>query len=189
MKRSWITGLTMAGVAGTGGAAFAGMSVINHDGSPVEAFGGTAASASTTTYQLGTAGTVTITSGRGIISVDSTSPATGWSFMAATTPSTHVAVTLTDTVQIITFTADPVDGRVVVALTNAASGNVSAPAPAGGSGLAPAPRAATPVIMLTPSPRQPAPGATSAASGSTTKAGQPTSGGHEQEREKEQGDD
>ena len=174
MKRSWITGLTLASVAGTGGAAFARMSVVNHDGSAVEAQAaalkaGTVAPASaTTTYRLGTAGTVTITTAGGGISVDAATPATGWLLLNTGAPGTHVEVSFTDLTQTVTFVADVVDGRAVVSLSNIVAGVASTITPELGvtnpnsSTVLPA----TPVAALTPRTKSPA--TTTATSRSTT---------------------
>ena len=72
MNKAWITGLTLAGVAGSAGAAFAGISSSDQVGSSVEAQGlpletsTTEAAARTFTYQVGAAGTVTLTAANGM---------------------------------------------------------------------------------------------------------------------------
>jgi hypothetical protein len=169
MQRAWITGLTLAGVLGTGGAAFAGMSVGHSDGSAVEAQapGTTSATTSatatdtTTTYRLGDAGTVTISVAGGVITVAGVEPATGWTQVGSSAAGVHVDVTLTDGTQLLHFAADLVDGRAVASLTNAPTGTVAPPT---NTPIVPAPRAATPVIVLTTVPAKPV--TTTAASGS-----------------------
>ena len=166
MQRAWITGLTLAGVLGTGGAAFAGMSITHTDGNSVEAQAPALASDTTlgtsaTTYRLGNAGTVTISVTGGAITIVSAEPAAGWTLVGSSVPGTHVEVQLSDGTQVLTFSADLVDGAAVAALAAAPSAAAApaAPAPATQAApaiaAAPAPRPATPVVVLEPTPRQP----------------------------------
>jgi hypothetical protein len=189
MQRAWITGLTLAGVLGTGGAAFAGMSLTHIDGSAVEAqspaaAATTAAVSTATTYRLGDAGLVTLDSAGGMITITSVTPSTGWSVVASSNPGLHVELSLTDTVQVLQLTADLVDGKIVAALTTSspvADPTTAAPAPA------PAPASASPVVALVPTAR-PAIVATTSASGSTHVTKKSGSTRHESD-EREGGDD
>jgi hypothetical protein len=166
MQRAWITGLTLAGVVGTGGAAFAGMSLTHTDGNAVEAQAPAASAATTapttsTTYRLGDAGLVTLDSAGGVITVTSVLPSAGWTVVTSSNPGLHVEVSLTDGVEVLQMTADLVDGRIVAALNSSAT-TTAAPTPA----AAPAPASASPVVVLVPTPHAPV-AATTATSGST----------------------
>jgi hypothetical protein len=167
MQRAWITGLTLAGVVGTGGAAFAGMSLTHTDGNAVEAQAPAASAATTapttsTTYRLGDAGLVTLDSAGGVITVTSVLPSAGWTVVTSSNPGLHVEVSLTDGVEVLQMTADLVDGRIVAALNSSATTTTAAPTPA----AAPAPASASPVVVLVPTPHAPV-AATTATSGST----------------------
>jgi hypothetical protein len=166
MQRAWITGLTVAGVLGTGGAAFAGMSFTHTDGAAVDAQApGASTSALTTstatTYRVGDAGLVTLDSAGGTITIISIEPATGWTVLARSVPGVHIEISLTDTVQVLQMTADLVDGHIVANLTSTGVNTTVAPSPAS----APAPAPATPVVLV-PTTR-PVVAATTSASGST----------------------
>jgi hypothetical protein len=166
MQRAWITGLTLAGVVGTGGAAFAGMSLTHTDGNAVEAqapapTASTMAATTSTTYRLGDAGLVTLDSAGGVITVTSVRPSAGWTVVTSSNPGLHVEVNLTDTVEVLQMTADLVDGRIVATLNSSAT-TTAAPTPA----AAPAPASASPVVVLLPTPHASV-AATTATSGST----------------------
>jgi hypothetical protein len=169
MNRAWITGWALAGVAGSAGAAFAGISSDSQGGSPVEAQGlvaetsSTEAAIRTATYQVGAAGTVTLTIANGVLNVDSTTASAPWLLGGYTTPAAHVEVPFSDAAQQVTFIADLVNDEIVVSVTNipapgattstsievteitSGGGSVAAPkaAPAP-QAVAPAPQAATP---------------------------------------------
>lgn len=117
MNKNWITGLTLASVVGTGGAAFAGMRATTHDS--VQAAGETPTSATATTvagtsasYVAAEAGLVNVSLAGGVITVDSTVPNSGWSVVSFTAPGAHVEVVFTDGTRSITFVADVVDGQI-----------------------------------------------------------------------------
>ena len=85
MNRTWITGLTLASVAGSGGA-FAAAATSGND-TPVAAQAPSVVNASdfvqaptsrTINYQVGAAGTVTLTVTNGVLNVDNTTFGTGW---------------------------------------------------------------------------------------------------------------
>jgi hypothetical protein len=205
MQRAWITGLTVAGVVGTGGAAFAGMSLTHTDGGTVEAQS-PAATASTalstsTTYRLGDAGLVTLDSAGGVITVTSVVPASGWTLVASSAPGVHVEVSLTDTVQVVQMSADLVDGRIVASLNASATSTTLAPAPEPAAAPAavqaptPAPAPANRVVVLVPTPKATV-AATTSASGSThvstpsgKPSGRPTSNTRHESGEREGGGD
>ena len=189
MNRSWITGLTLASVAGSGGA-FA-VAASSND-TPVVAQSQAFVKASefvqtpqsrSINYQVGTAGTVTLTVTNGTLAVASTTFSTGWSVATTTALGSHVEVQFTDAAQLITFGADLVNNEVVVALTNVpAPGAVAAAAPApldvtlvdppSTATATPKPRPATPrpaAVQPTARPataQPPKPSATTAPSGS-----------------------
>ncbi|MEQ1702967.1 MAG: hypothetical protein ABMA25_22905 [Ilumatobacteraceae bacterium] len=217
-NRARIIGLAVAGVAGTSGAAFAGMSVQDEQSSaqPVIAEATTTATAEaagadgTVTYQVGAAGTVAVTRTAGSLSVSSATAGAGWSVLAISGPGGHVEVQFTDTFQLVTFGADAVGDDISVSLANVAAPGVETTlAPAApievqiisggdsgpGTTWAPAPQPATPAPTPTapqtthaPATTQPAPATTAA----------PSSGGEEDdddhedegdEHESEQDDD
>ena len=131
MKRSWITALTLASVAGSAGA-FAGVVAGNGDTTPAAAQPQTLANqgaflrveapATTTrtlSYQVGAAGTATLTVGNGSLVIDNAVAGTGWTATSASGAGTHVDAHFTDGTQLVTFAADIVGTDVVVvSLTN-----------------------------------------------------------------------
>ncbi|MEN9645184.1 MAG: hypothetical protein RL238_1853 [Actinomycetota bacterium] len=164
MKKTWITGLTVAAVAGTGGAAFASMQASTHDNT-ADAASQPAVSAVETTlaaraysYQAGPAGTVNLTVDDGVMKVDSALPAAGWTVVSYTSPAGHLEVAFTDGLQVVTFIADLSGDEVLASLS-------AAPAPTIPT-TAPAPAPATSPVSLAPSSQSPAPSHTSAPSGS-----------------------
>jgi hypothetical protein len=188
MQRAWITGLTLAGVLGTGGAAFAGMSFSHTDGSAAEAQAnvattGAVAAATATTYRLGDAGVVTLDTAGGTITIVSIQPATGWTVLSRSNPGLHVEVSLTDTVQVFQMTADLVNGHIVAALTSTVANTTVAPDPAS----APAPAPATPVVLV-PTGRTPV-AATTAVSGGHTRSTTPSGPSQHEVGEREGGSD
>ncbi len=133
MNRSWITGLTLATVAGTG-AAFTGVVVNSNDTqataealTPVtpEALVRVEPTATTTpgrtlSYQVGAAGTAILTIGNGSLNVDKATASSGWVLASSSGPGTHIDVRFTDGTQLVTFGADLVGNDVVVvSVTNA----------------------------------------------------------------------
>ncbi len=193
MNRSWITGLTLASVAGSGGA-FAAAASSND--APVVAQAQTFVKASefvqapqsrSINYQVGAAGTVTLTVTDGALAVTNATPGAGWTTATTTALGTHVEVQFTDTIQVVTFGADLVSNEVVVALTNVpvpgavalaapAPIDVSVISPPSTASATPHPRPATPqpaAVQTTTSPtasptttQPPKPSATTAPSGS-----------------------
>lgn len=142
MNRSLITGLTLASVAGSGGA-FAAVAA-SQGASPAAAQSQTPFVASalvqqpvqttvpsaTFSYQVGTAGTVTVTATNGSLTINDTAVGAGWTVANATGPGTHIEVQYTDSMQLVTFGADLVDNNVVVSVTNvAAPGSVTTAVP------------------------------------------------------------
>lgn len=215
-NRARIIGLAVAGVAGTSGAAFAGMQV--HDeptAQPTIATGSNSTVApettvvdGTVTYQVGAAGTVAVTRTAGSLSVSAATAGAGWSVLAVSGPGGHVEVQFTDSFQVVTFAADAVGDDISVALTNVAAPGVEtttvpgAPidvqivsnTPAPGTTQTPWPQPATP--PATPAPTTPhstnAPGTTQPTPATTAA---PSSGGedddddHEDDDHEDEGDD
>jgi hypothetical protein len=193
MNRAWITGLALAGVAGTSGAAFASMSgddaQVSLPGELVTASSETSASApsssdapieSAVTYQVGPAGAVTLTRTGDLLTVTTTTAGAGWTVLGASVPGSHVAVQFSDTLQVVTFTADVVGDDVAVMVENLPIGTVAPVVTAPPVGTVPAPAPATPVIT------QPAPGTTTPSSASTTA---PSSGGDDDDDDEYEDDD
>jgi len=128
MNRVWITGVALAGVAGTSGAAFAGITAgEGHANAPQAQPAPTIAQAplhatsdhdGTITYQVGAAGTVAVVRSGGSLAIGTAVAGAGWTLVAFTDPGAHVAVEFTDTMQTVTFIADMVGDDVVVAVTN-----------------------------------------------------------------------
>jgi hypothetical protein len=135
MNRTWITGLTLATVAGTG-AAFTGVVVNSHDTqakaealTPVvpQALVRVEPTATTSTtpgrtlsYQVGAAGAATLTIANGSLNVDNATASPGWVLATSSGPGTHIDVQFSDGTQLVTFGADLVGTDVVVvSLTNA----------------------------------------------------------------------
>ena len=191
MNRTWITGLTLASVAGSGGA-FAAAATSGND-MPVAAQAPSVVNASdfvqaptsrTINYQVGAAGTVTLTVTDGVLNVDNTTFGTGWTGAPRWSPASHVEVQFTDMAQLVTFGADLVNNELVVALTNVpAPGVVAAATPTpiditvigqantASPRTAPQPRPATQPIAAQPTAaptavQSPRPAATTAPSGS-----------------------
>jgi hypothetical protein len=178
-NRRWITGLTVASVAGTGGVAFATMNASTH-GSAAKI---TPQAADTTvtvapqqySFQAGAAGQVNLTAAEGELRVDSVLPSAGWSVLSTSGTGTHVELRLGDDTQIITFTADLVDGQVQAGISAAPVPTLpTTPAtePATTPAVTPAPQPAVPVVVLSPATTQPTKAHTS-----TTSA----AGSHEEE--------
>ena len=175
MNRSWITGLTLASVAGSGGAFAAAAS--SNDAPVVVAQPQNFVKASelvqtpqsrAINYQVGAAGTVTLTVTDGTLAVTNATMGAGWTVATTTALGTHVEVQFTDTIQLATFGADLVNNEVVVALTNvAAPGAVTAtaPAPLDVTVIAPANTART---AAQPRPATPRPAAVQPSAGPTT---------------------
>jgi hypothetical protein len=206
MNKAWITGLTLAGVAGSAGAAFAGISTSDQSAPSVEAQGlptetsTTTAAPHTATYQVGAAGTVTLTAADGALSVDSALPGAYWTLVGYGSPSTHVEVQFADAAQQVTFIADLANGEIVVSLSNVpAPGatttsieitpvtNAAAPAAPAPQAAAPAPKA---IAVAVPGPAHTT--SPSSATGSGGQYGSDDEGEHESEHEsehEEEGDD
>ncbi|MBU6316274.1 MAG: hypothetical protein KGR47_07175, partial [Acidobacteria bacterium] len=116
--------------------------------------------AQTATYQVGSAGTVTISNTAGVISVQSALPAAGWTVMGYTNPAGHVEVQFTNSLQTVTFNADVVGGVTVASLAmapnpGAVDTTIAAPMelePITSPSLVPAPLPATPVATFPVAP-------------------------------------
>lgn len=187
MKKSWITGITVAAVAGTGGAAFASMQAATHDNTadaapqPAVSAVETTLAARTYSYQAGPAGTVNLTVDDGAMKVDSALPTAGWTVVSYSAPSSHLEVSFSDGLQIVTFIADLSGDEVVASLS-------AAPAPTIPT-TTPAPAPATAPVTLAPSSQSPAPSHTSAPSGSGDDEHEEHEDDEHEEEHEEEGDD
>lgn len=190
MKKTWITGITVAAVAGTGGAAFASMQATTHDNTaeaapqPMVSAVETTMAARAYSYQAGPAGTVNLTVDDGAMKVDSALPTTGWSVVSYSAPASHLEVSFTDGLQIVTFIADLTGGEVVASLSAAPSPTIPTTA-----ATTPPPAPATAPITLAPSTQAPAPAHTSAPSGSGDDEGEEHESEDHEEEHEEEGDD
>lgn len=191
MKKTWITGITVAAVAGTGGAAFASMQATTHDNTaeaapqPVVSAVETTVAARAYSYQAGPAGTVNLTLDDGAMKVDSALPTAGWTVVSYSAPASHLEVSFTDGLQIVTFIADLTGGEVVASLSAAPAPTIPTTA-----ATTPPPAPATAPITLAPSAQSPAPSHTSAPSGSgDDEDDEHESEDHEEEHEEEGDDD
>jgi len=198
MNRAWITGLALASVGGTSVAAFAGMSASDEAialpaglvTASTEAPAPSSSAVSSdgvVTYQVGPAGAVTLTHTGDVLTVTTTTAGAGWTVLGASVPGSHVAVQFSDTLQVVTFSADVVGDDIAVMVENlpiATTARVVTAPPADGTvpGTAPTPTPApaTPVIT------QPAAGSTTPSSASTTA---PSSGGDEYDHEDDDHED
>ena len=84
MNRSWITGLALAGVAGTAGAAYAGVAAGDSLGTQTQPAPSTSQQSATTTtrtisYQIGAAGTASISVAGGSLTVIEAAGGTAYS--------------------------------------------------------------------------------------------------------------
>ena len=197
MNRAWITGLALASVGGTSVAAFAGMSASDEAialpaglvTASTEAPAPSSSAVSSdgvVTYQVGPAGAVTLTHTGDVLTVTTTTAGAGWTVLGASVPGSHVAVQFSDTLQVVTFSADVVGDDIAVMVENlpiATTATVVTASPADGTvpGTAPTPTPApaTPVIT------QPAGGSTTPSSASTTA---PSSGGDEYDNDHDDDD-
>ena len=186
MNKNWITGLTLASVVGTGGAAFAGMHATTHDAVQAQGETPTSAVASTTaaagasaSYAAAEAGTVNVTLLDGVITVDSTVPNAPWTVASFTVPGTHVEVVFTDGTRSITFFADVVNGEIEAGVADTTP-TTSTVAPVTSATPAPQP------TVLVPSTQPPSSSHTTAASKGDDDDDEHESEDHE---EHEEGDD
>ena len=119
MNKTWLTGITMAGIAGSGGLAYAGVNVISSasaESAPAAESTAPAAIRSIT-YQIGVAGLVTIQSDGTTLTALDPHPGAGWTFVGATDAAAHVDVQFTDGQQLVTFSADQVGAEIVRSAT------------------------------------------------------------------------
>jgi len=122
MKKAWLTSITVAGIAGSGGAAFAGVNAIQHASAESAPSTNQQAEAGhharTVSYQIGDAGVVTLTSDGSVLTVTESLASADWSLVSGSAPAAHVEVQFTDGQQLVTFLADQVGDDIVVSLTN-----------------------------------------------------------------------
>jgi hypothetical protein len=193
VNRAWLTALTLAGVAGTGSAAFAG-SVATHDAQATPAVqpqlvSGLSATtqARHTTYQVSGVGSVTLASTNGSITVAGTSVASGWTVAGASGAGSDVQVRFTDGRTIVTFHASLQTGGIAVALSSTpvpgTTNTTAAPPPVSVVVATPATPAAPPTTHQRQSPpvttARPAAGTHSTHKPVTTTAPSSAHGGEE----------
>jgi len=206
MNKAWITGITVASVAGTGGAAFATMQANTHQDSASAAAPQITAAATSTTdgtqtyeFQAGPAGIVHLSATNNVLTVVSALPSAGWTLLDYTSPAGHVEARLTDGQQIVTFSADIVNRQVTAGIESAPTPTTAAPVTTAAPTTAapvttPAPQPAVPPEVLTPITQAPTPGYTSAPSSANASGGENESDdngneSHESEGESEGSDD
>ncbi len=146
MNRAWLTALTLAGVAGSAGAAFANVVAtpeaaatpdvqVNpqvNSVNPSAAFAAAAVAnrpAQSTTYQLSGVGTITLSVRPGVLTVGAITTVPAWSVQAISAPGASVTVQLAAGTQVVTFRADLVRGTVTVALSNSIAPEAPTTAP------------------------------------------------------------
>ncbi len=200
MNKQLLTGLTIIGVAGSAGVAYAGVSVI-HSASADESPAISQAPMPVTrtiVYQVGGAGQVSIAvSGDHHLAVSSSSAASGWTVVGASAGERHAEVQFPDGLQLVTFMADLVGTDVAVSVTNveaagAPSTTVAAPlvdiSVLSDSGTPQPQPAPTPVVS--PSPTTPSHAGTTApsASGGDDDDDEHEDDEHEEEHEDEDDD-
>jgi len=130
MKNKWLTGLSLASVAGTGGAAFVGVFQPPSAAHPAVQVPPAAGENSTTTsgspssigrsvtYQVGDAGAVTLAATTDSIAIQSVVPKPEWTVVAAVAQGGHANVQFADTRRIVAINVDLVGGEMVVSATN-----------------------------------------------------------------------
>ena len=173
MNRAWITGITLATVAGTGTAAYAGMHANTEEGTAQAAAQPTVLESTTSaapavqelTFQAGPAGTVNVSNDGVAIAVASVMPTSGWTLVSYTPAGTHVEVVLTDGTQNLTFLADLIDGKVTASVS-ATSLTTLPPETTVTTPTTPAPQPAVPPVVLVPATQPPTTAHTSSPSGS-----------------------
>lgn len=169
MNKQLLTALTIFGVAGSAGAAYAGVSVISNASAETPANSAAAMPVTRTiVYQVGAAGQVTITVTEDNLAVSGSVAGTGWTVVGASATGRHAEVQFTDSVQLVTFAADLVDHNVTVSVTNVAAPGVTTtevPAPVDVSVLSDSnPPAPTPATTPTTAPSNTVPAHTTAPS-------------------------
>ena len=200
MGRAWLTGVTIAGIVGSGGAAVAGVVVIEDSVAPptsasaiesAEAVLPTLPPAAPqtsvlpgspllTTYDVGGAGSVTIAARPDSMAAGQVVPGVGWTLLGTAGSEQHLEVQFADASIVVTFVADLVDGQVVVATTATpvvpAAEPVAAPAatprPQGASS-APATSRPAGTSASTPATTGPAPAAGPASTAGPTSTAAP----------------
>lgn len=196
MNRTWIAALSIAGVAGTGGAAYAGLATPTAEPAPET----TVAPAVETTaapihrvvdFQIGTAATIRVEQIGDSITITGVATADGWASLGTAGSGTHAEALIGNGVQLVTFSADLIDGEIVPSVGTADDPSVT-------STIAEATTTTADVTVVTiadptttTSPAEP-PTTTPDATAPTTVPGPETttapSGGHEDDDEDEDED-
>ena len=143
MRRTWISGLAIAGVIGSGSAAIAGVvrsEVIGADQAaaspPVTTVPVADAPPDTritegsplvTTYDVGGAGRVDLAVGDTAMTVEHAAASEGWSLLDISGDTTTVQVRFTDVASVVTFQARLVDGAIATAVEQVAVAAETAP--------------------------------------------------------------
>ena len=150
MKRTLLIGVTVAGVAGVYGAAFAASTAPLDGAAPTttglptetSTAGATTAPTSSTattvpthasrtvTYQVGDAGTVTLKVDAGVLTTRQIQPAAGWTVASVSGSGAHTEVHFASSSRLVTFVADLVGDDVVVSVLNKLVPGSTGPAPA-----------------------------------------------------------
>lgn len=198
MNRAWITGITLATVAGTGTAAYAGMHATTDEGTAQAAAEPTTILETTTpaaapqelAFQAGPAGTVNVSNDGTAITVASVVPTSGWTLVSYTPAGTHVEVVLTDGTQNVTFLADLIDGEVTASVSATSLTTLPPETTTPATPATPAPQPAVPPVVMVPVSQPPTTAHTSSPSGSGEH--EDDDGEHEDDHEyegEEEGDD
>ncbi len=145
MNRKLLTGLTLATVVGTGGAAYATVA----GPADITPAATAATSGRTISYQVGDAGTVTVDVADSVLTSRGLLPAGGWTIGAMSNSDVHLDVQFANAERVVGFSADLVGTDVVVSVTN--DRLPGAPGPIdplvvsviGGSGAPPVPSSTT----------------------------------------------
>ncbi|HQZ33533.1 MAG TPA: hypothetical protein PK020_03860 [Ilumatobacteraceae bacterium] len=126
MNRKLLTALTVATVAGTGGAAYA--TVTDTSPSPTEGLTNASpistpsltdvATSVVTTYRVGDAGSVTLELAAGAMSTRNVEPSAGWAVTSMTNSATHAVIVFQNAERVVGLTADLVGTQAVVSVTN-----------------------------------------------------------------------
>jgi hypothetical protein len=208
MHKSWLTGLTVAGVVGSGGAAFAEltapvetvpapqMTEVGTRGSTVPVVDVVDQRPLSVSYQLDPIGSLRAQNVDGTLRVADWSVSPEWSVSVLVPEGARIEVQFTDGVQAFMLAVDLVDGAFVPTVTQAvvpSASAIAAPAQSPAPAPAPAPVPAQPAAVPAQAPT-PALGATTTSIVASTHSTSPSGSGddddeHEDEDDREGEDD
>jgi hypothetical protein len=131
MNRSWIMALSLAAVAGSAGA-FSGVIATSNGDAPTAAAQSPASvselafvraepqapTTRTATYQVGGAGTATLSIANGSLVITRAAPGSGWRISSTSIPGSHVELQFSDGARLVTFGANLIGNDVAVSVTN-----------------------------------------------------------------------